>query len=85
MTVRITFPPMMEAEFRKKAAASGKDVTEFVLDAVKEKLKTPETLAQLLAPIHEHTRRTGITEDEIEALVEEVREEARSEKNGRNE
>jgi len=38
MTVTISFPPEVEAKLRERAAASGKDVSAIVREAVEEKL-----------------------------------------------
>lgn len=38
MTVTIALPPTVEQKLREQAAASGKDVEAFVLEAVEEKL-----------------------------------------------
>jgi hypothetical protein len=40
MTVTISLRPEMEVELRERAAAVGKDVSAFVLDAIEEKLST---------------------------------------------
>ena len=42
-----------------------------------------KTLAEILAPIHEDFRKSGLTEAELDALLEECREEVWQEKQAR--
>ncbi len=72
MTLEIRFAPDEEARLRDRAAADGKDVLTFVREAVIEKLDRP-TLAAVLAPVHEATRRSGLTIDEIDAMADRAR------------
>ncbi len=75
MTLSIPLPPALEAKLRQRTTALGKDVTAFVLEAVEEKLRAPESLAELLAPIHNATRTSDLTEDELDTLIETSRDE----------
>ena len=72
MTVEIRLAPDEEARLRDRAAADGKDVHTFVREAVFEKLDRP-TFAELLAPVHEATRRSGLSLDEIDAMADRAR------------
>ncbi|MCK6484545.1 MAG: hypothetical protein L6R00_10480 [Phycisphaerae bacterium] len=83
MTLEVSLSPDTEAKLRERAAASGKDVVAYVVEAVEEKLRTPASLAELLAPIHAATRQSGMSEDEIDTLIEETRDEVHAEKQGR--
>ena len=75
MTLNLPLSPDLETKLRQRAAATGKDVTAYVLEAVEEKLKVPDCLAELLGPIHAATKGTGMTEDHIDTLIEETRDE----------
>lgn len=75
MTLEITLAPDEEARLRERAAALGLDIQTFAREALIEKIDRP-TFAQRLAPIHEATRRSGMTEDGIDAMIERAREEA---------
>jgi hypothetical protein len=83
MTLQIPLSAETEAKLRKRAAESGKDVTAFVIEAVEEKLKTPDSLAKILAPIHAATQRSGMTEDDIDSMIEKTRDEVHAEKRSR--
>ena len=74
MTLEITLAPDEEARLRERAAAAGLDVQTFARAALIEKIDRP-TFAELLAPVHDATRRSGLTVDEIDAMAERAREE----------
>ena len=74
MTLEITLAPDEEARLRERAAAAGVDVQTFAREALIEKIDRP-TFAELLAPVHEATRRSGTTVDEIDAMADRAREE----------
>ncbi len=82
MTLQITLTPETETRLRERAAASGKDLTAIVLEAVDEKLRIPATFAEVLAPIHAATRSSGLTEDQLDALIDECRDEVHHLRNG---
>lgn len=82
MTLNLNLGPDAEAKLRERAAAAGKDPETFALDAVLEKLHGPGTLAEILAPVHEEFRRSGMSERELEALCEQARAESRSKTRG---
>jgi len=84
MTLHLPLSPDQEMKLRERTAASGKDVTAYVLEAVEEELNVPDCLAELLAPIHAATRRNGTSEDEIDVLIEETRNEVYAQKRSRN-
>ena len=73
MTLQITLTPEVESRLRERAAAERMDIETFVQAAVLERLKRP-TLDELLAPIHAATERAGLTEEDIDEMVERGRE-----------
>jgi hypothetical protein len=82
MTLEIRLAPEEESLLRERAAAAGQDVQTFVREALFEKLDRP-SFAELLAPVHEATRRSGLTVDDIDALTDRAREEYWAEKSPR--
>jgi hypothetical protein len=74
MTLEIRLAPDEEARLRDRAAAAGQDVQTFVREAVFEKLDRP-TFAELLAPLHEAVRQSGMGPDQMDALADQAREE----------
>jgi hypothetical protein len=74
MTVSINLPADTEAILRQQAAAAGKDLTEFVQEAIEEKLAAAEghpaetkrrvnQLAKFHAWVASHAHRTAIADD----------------------
>ena len=74
MTLEITLAPDEEARLRERASAAGLDIQTFAREVLIEKIDRP-TFAELLAPVHESTRRNGMTVDEIDAMADRAREE----------
>jgi hypothetical protein len=71
MTLTIDFPPETEQKLLARAAATGKDVATLVREAVEEKLRTAlPTFAEVLAPVHEDVRQSGLTDAELNRLLE---------------
>lgn len=80
MALEVSLSPEIEAKVRERAAASGKDVAAYVVEAVEEKLNSPASFAELLAPIHAATRKAGLSEHELDTLIEQGRDEVFSSK-----
>lgn len=70
MTITIDLSPDTERRLLAHASATGKDVNTLVREAVEEKLQTaPPTFAEILAPVHDDFRMSGMTEAELDALL----------------
>ena len=96
MPITINLSPEEERKLAERAAQSGQDPTSYVHRLITDALEveapaengtgdsqeTRPTLAEILAPVHEDFRKSGMTEDDLDALVEEVREEIWQEKHG---
>jgi hypothetical protein len=84
MTITISLTPEEERQLAERAARDGQDLTTFVHRLIERELGaslplsgTPpsgQTFAEILAPIHEDFLQSGMTEEELDVLVEEVRE-----------
>jgi predicted DNA-binding protein len=83
MTLRIDLSPEFEAILHQRAAATGKDMATLAREALEEKLRVPSSFAELLAPIHETTRKSGDSQDQLAELIEDCREEAFVDRQGR--
>jgi hypothetical protein len=81
MTITITLPPATEERLRAEAAASGKDVGTFVVEAVEARLSLAKmNLRDVLAPAHEDFRRSGMTDAELDTVLDETLTKARAER-----
>jgi len=64
MTITIDLPTEAEAGLRKRAKFKGQAFDEYV------KAYWCASLAELLKPIHDETKNSGITEEELEELID---------------
>lgn len=81
MTITITLPPATEDRLRAEAAATGEDVGTLVVKAVQTHLSLADlSVREILAPIHEGFRKSGKTEEEVDAYLRQSLEEVRAER-----
>jgi hypothetical protein len=75
------YPAETERKLLARASATGKDVATLVREAVEEKLRALlPPFAEVLAPVHEDFRKSGMTEAEVGHLLERTLAEARKER-----
>jgi hypothetical protein len=79
MTITLNLPPATIEKLEAQAAASGKDVETIIREAVEVKLAVSRrTFREIMAPVHEDFRRSGMSEGELEGLVDEAVADARA-------
>ena len=83
MTVTIDLFPEEERRLQERAARHGQDLTAYLRRIIREDLDAPTsggegTFAEVFAPIHEDFRKGGMTESELDALLEEAIDESRA-------
>jgi hypothetical protein len=83
MTLTINFPPELEKTVRQQAAKSGQDIDAFVIQAVNEKLAKARTFAEICAPFADAVAASGMSEDEFDNFIEEMRNEVWQAKQGK--
>jgi hypothetical protein len=84
MSILIELPAETERKLLALAATRGTDVATLVREAVEEKLRSPlPTFAEVLGPVHEDYRKSGMTEAELDALLETTLAEVRQERRQR--
>jgi hypothetical protein len=72
MTITVHLTPATAEKLHAQAAASGKDVETFVREAVEAKLAiTGRSFRDIMAPVHEDFRKSGMTEEELSILIDE--------------
>ena len=82
MTLTITLPPATEERLKAQAEATGKNISTLVVEAVEARLSLAQlNLRDILAPAHADFSRSGMTEGELDELLQESLDEARSERN----
>jgi hypothetical protein len=81
MTITITLSPETEERLRAQAQATGKNISTLVVEAVEARLSLSQLgLRDILAPVHADFRQSGMNEAEVEHLLREEMDEARSER-----
>ena len=81
MTITITLSPEEEARLRQRATESGEDVNRFLHTLIQRELQEEGalhagmTFEQILAPVHEYSRRMGYTEEDLDEVFEQARNE----------
>jgi actin-like ATPase involved in cell morphogenesis len=83
MTLTLHLPPAVEAQLLAAAEASGKKVPDFVVDVVEAHLAGgTASLRNLLAPVHDEVRRSGLAEAELDALLADELAASRADRSG---
>jgi predicted DNA-binding protein len=82
MTITIDLSPEQERRLAALAARAGQDVTGYVHYLIDRDIDV-ESLDAILAPVRREFDQSGMTDDDVAALVEEVREDIWREKHGR--
>jgi predicted transcriptional regulator len=81
MTITITLPPATEERLRAEAEASGKDISTLVVEAIEARLSLARLhLRDILAPVHDDFHKSGMTEKDLDQLLETALSEVRSKK-----
>ena len=85
MTVTLNLAPETERRLKERAARSGQTLEAYLQHVLEREVQAstsevgagPETrpLKEILAPIHAEFRQSGMTEGELDALIEECRDE----------
>jgi hypothetical protein len=82
MTINIHLSPDLERQLRERAARVGCDVAALAHDLLQRGLSTEPTLDEILAPFRKDVAASGMSDEELDALFEEVREEVHRERQG---
>jgi plasmid stability protein len=81
MTLTINLPPATIEKLEAQAAAKGQDVETFVREALEVKLAiSGRSFREIMSPVHEEFRKSGMSEQELNSLVDEAVAEARAER-----
>ncbi|HEY3968184.1 MAG TPA: hypothetical protein VGM05_26715 [Planctomycetaceae bacterium] len=81
MTITIMLTPETEERLRAQSEATGKNISTLVSEAVEARLSLAQFgLRHILAPSHSDFRCSGMTQMELDALLQESVDEVRSER-----
>jgi predicted DNA-binding protein len=79
MTITINVSTETERKLQKLASRVGQPVDEFVNRLIEREV-SEKTFAEILAPVHEQSRKTGYTEEELDDFFEDLRNQVYQEK-----
>jgi len=80
--LQIPLPPDTEQTLRERARANGEDVASYVARLIQQALTAP-SVDELLAPFRKQVDESGISDDDLDRLGEELRQEVRQERQAR--
>lgn len=80
--LQIPLPPDTEETLRERAKANGQDVSSYAARIIQEALSTP-SVEELLAPFRREVEESGITDEGLDTLGEELRRDVRQEHRAR--
>ena len=80
MTVVLELKPEIEDALQKKANAKGFPVSVYVEELIQKDVDHGPTLDELLAPVRKQFDDSGMTEDELNEFVDDLREKVWQEK-----
>ena len=79
MTITIDLPKEVETALKKRALADGTDIQSYILETLKIKAFKP-SLEEILAPVRLDFEESGMSEDELNVLLDDLREKVWKEK-----
>lgn len=72
MSTTISIPAELEQKIARRAASRGLPMEEYVREVLRRDAEAP-SLDEILAPVREQFAASGMTEEELDALVEKER------------
>ncbi len=73
MTLTIQVPKNIGAVLEEKARNQGKDVAEYVENLIEKDIDHRKTLDEILPPLRKDFAESGMTEDDLDELIESER------------
>ena len=80
MTVTLELEPELESALEKRARAEGFDVKDYLEKLVEKEVNRERTFDEILAPFRDAIERSGISDEDLDALFREARKEASKER-----
>ena len=76
MSIQVELKPEVEAMLQKRALDRGCDVAGYVERLIEKDVLAAQSFDEILAPIRQGFQESGMSEDELDTLFEEAREDA---------
>lgn len=73
MTVTLELKPEIEKTLRERALAKGKNLDGYLIEIIEKDAGGIRSLDEILAPFRREVEESGITDDEFDEFVEDIR------------
>jgi hypothetical protein len=83
MTVVLELKPEVEKALQKKAKDNGFELNVYLEKLIEKDVDRAKTLDEILAPVRKNFAESGMTEDELDELIESERQAMWEEKHGK--
>src|SRR2546422_8393527 len=80
MTVTLELEPEVESALEERARAEGCDVKDYLEKLVEKEVNRERTFDEILAPFRDVVEKSGISDEDLDALFREARKEASKER-----
>ncbi|MGI8670531.1 MAG: hypothetical protein ACR2J3_11930 [Aridibacter sp.] len=80
MTVVIELKPETEEALQKKAKANGFEVNVYLEKLIEKDIRQEKTIDEILAPVRQEFEESGMSEDELNVFLNDLREKVWQEK-----
>ena len=84
MSLEISLSPDAETKLKERASAAGKDPSAYASELIEQVVKRP-SLDEMLAPFRTQVAQSGMSDEQLDAFYEELRDEAWQGRQGREE
>ncbi len=83
MTITLNLAPEIERRLRERAAKSGQDPAAVAQDLIEAGMQGERTFAEILAPFRRQVAESGMSDVDLDALLDQAREEVWRDRSGR--
>ena len=83
MTLTIQVPKNIGAILEERAKGNGKDIAEYVESLIEQDIDKRKILDEILAPLRKNLADSGMSEEDLDALIESERQAMWEEKGGK--
>lgn len=83
MTLAIFLTPEQQRKLAERAARSGQDVASYVVRLIERDIRSTSDVGEALTPFRRQIEESGMSDEDLDAFFEDVREEVWHEKHGK--
>lgn len=83
MEITISIPPEVQQRLLQRAGENKQDLADYVEKLIEKDLSSPTSLRDLYAPVRRQIEKSGISDDKLDTLLEQAREESYQERHSK--